>query len=91
VEVEAEPHQAFLARRHECSFAGTRPLEQMLPPPYRAATTKTDGDVGTAVAESVELQRSLGSPVKRKAEELYDNSFVNNLEKSGFQRELWGR
>ena len=44
----------------------------------------------TAVAESVELQRSLGAPVKRKAEELYDNSFVNDLEKSGFQRELWG-
>jgi ABC-type nitrate/sulfonate/bicarbonate transport system substrate-binding protein len=45
----------------------------------------------TAVAESVELQRGLGSPVRRKAEELYDNSFVNNLEKSGFQRELWGK
>jgi NitT/TauT family transport system substrate-binding protein len=44
-----------------------------------------------AVAESVELQRGLGTSVKRKAEELYDNSFVNNLEKSGFHRELWGR
>lgn len=46
---------------------------------------------GSAVSESVELLRSLGLPVKRKAEELYDNSFVNHLEKSGFQRELWGR
>jgi ABC-type nitrate/sulfonate/bicarbonate transport system substrate-binding protein len=45
----------------------------------------------TTVAASVELQRRLGMPVKRKAEELYDNSFVNNLEKSGFQRELWSR
>jgi len=45
----------------------------------------------TAVAESVELQRGLGTPIKRKAEEIYDNSFVNNLEKSGFQRELWGQ
>jgi ABC-type nitrate/sulfonate/bicarbonate transport system substrate-binding protein len=45
----------------------------------------------TTVAESVELLRSLGTPVKRKPEEIYDNSFVNNLEKSGFQRELWGR
>jgi ABC-type nitrate/sulfonate/bicarbonate transport system substrate-binding protein len=44
-----------------------------------------------AVIESVELQRSLGTPVKRKAEDLYDNSFVNNLEKSGFQKELWSR
>jgi ABC-type nitrate/sulfonate/bicarbonate transport system substrate-binding protein len=45
----------------------------------------------TAVAESVELIRTHGMPIKRKAEDLYDNSFVNNLEKSGFQRELWGR
>ena len=44
-----------------------------------------------AVAESVELQRRLGVPIKRRAEDLYDNSFVNNLEKSGFQRELWGK
>ena len=44
-----------------------------------------------AVAESVELLRALGTPIKRKAEDLYDNSFVNNLEKSGFQKELWGR
>jgi ABC-type nitrate/sulfonate/bicarbonate transport system substrate-binding protein len=44
-----------------------------------------------AVSDSLDLLRSLGTPIKRKAEELYDNAFVNNLEKSGFQRELWGR
>lgn len=46
---------------------------------------------GAAVAESVELQRSLGTPVKRKPEELYDNTFVHHLEKSGFLKELWGK
>ena len=46
---------------------------------------------GQAVGESVELHRPSGLPVKRRAEELYDNSFVNHLEKSGFQRELWGK
>jgi ABC-type nitrate/sulfonate/bicarbonate transport system substrate-binding protein len=46
---------------------------------------------GQAVADSIELLRSLGTPVKRRAEDIYDNSFVQNLEKSGFQRELWGR
>ena len=46
---------------------------------------------GQAVGESVELHRASGLPVKRRAEELYDNSFVNHLEKSGFQRELWGK
>jgi ABC-type nitrate/sulfonate/bicarbonate transport system substrate-binding protein len=44
---------------------------------------------GAAVAESVELQRSLGAPIKRRAEDLYDNSFVHHLEKSGFMKELW--
>ena len=43
-----------------------------------------------AVADSVELIRSSGTPVKRKADEIVDNSFVNNLEKSGFLRDLWG-
>jgi ABC-type nitrate/sulfonate/bicarbonate transport system substrate-binding protein len=45
----------------------------------------------TAVAESVELQRSLGTPIKRKADDIYDNTFVNHLERSGFQKELWGK
>jgi NitT/TauT family transport system substrate-binding protein len=45
----------------------------------------------TAVAESVELQRSLGTPIKRKADDIYDNMFVNHLERSGFQKELWGK
>ncbi len=44
-----------------------------------------------AVADSVELLRAQGTPVKRKPEDLYDNSFANNLEKSGFQKELWGK
>jgi len=44
-----------------------------------------------AVADSVEMIRGLGTPVKRKTEDIYDNSFVNNLERSGFQRQLWGR
>lgn len=45
---------------------------------------------GKAVAETVELARESGSPVRRKPEEIYDNSFVNNLEKSGFMKEIWG-
>ena len=45
---------------------------------------------GKAVAETVEIARQEGAPVRRKAEELYDNTFVNNLEKSGFLKEIWG-
>jgi ABC-type nitrate/sulfonate/bicarbonate transport system substrate-binding protein len=45
---------------------------------------------GKAVAETIELNREMGSPVRKKAEEIYDNSFVLNLEKSGFMKEIWG-
>jgi len=45
---------------------------------------------GAAVAESIEIHRSLGVPITKRPEELYDNTFVYHLEKSGFQKELWG-
>jgi NitT/TauT family transport system substrate-binding protein len=45
---------------------------------------------GKAVAEAIELARESGTPVRRKPEEIYDNGFVNNLEKSGFLKEIWG-
>jgi ABC-type nitrate/sulfonate/bicarbonate transport system substrate-binding protein len=43
-----------------------------------------------SVAEAVENARESGTTIRRKPEEIYDNSFVNNLEKSGFLKELWG-
>ena len=45
---------------------------------------------GKSITEAWELARDTGTIVRRKPEELYDNSFVNNLEKSGFLKELWG-
>jgi len=45
---------------------------------------------GKAVAATVELAREEGAPIRKKPEEIYDNSFVNNLEKSGFMKEIWG-
>jgi NitT/TauT family transport system substrate-binding protein len=43
-----------------------------------------------SVSEAVEIARETGTLVRKKPEELYDNSFVNNLEKSGFLKEIWG-
>src|SRR5205823_8422233 len=43
-----------------------------------------------AVAEAVALARESGTPVRKKPEEIYDNTFVSNLEKSGFLKEIWG-
>jgi hypothetical protein len=42
------------------------------------------------VAESIELIRATGTQVRKKPEDIYDNNFVQNLEKSGFLKDLWG-
>lgn len=42
------------------------------------------------VAEAVDSLRQSGANVRRKPAEIYDNSFADNLAKSGFLRELWG-
>jgi len=45
---------------------------------------------GKSVADAVDLARESGTQVRRKPEELYDNRFVADLEKSGFLKEIWG-
>ena len=42
------------------------------------------------VAETLELARQDGATIRRKPNEIFDNSFVDNLDKSGFIKELWG-
>jgi NitT/TauT family transport system substrate-binding protein len=43
-----------------------------------------------ALAEAVEVARETGTNVRKKPAELYDNSFAEQLTKSGFLKELWG-
>jgi len=43
-----------------------------------------------AVAETVNLARESSTTIRRKPEEIYDNSFVSNLEKRGLMKEIWG-
>ena len=57
---------------------------------FREVLDRTMVVPGKAVAEAVELARESGTPVRKKPEEIYDNSFVSNLEKSGFLKEIWG-
>jgi ABC-type nitrate/sulfonate/bicarbonate transport system substrate-binding protein len=42
------------------------------------------------VADSIENARQAGTNVRRKPVETYDNSFAENLDRSGFLKELWG-
>ena len=45
---------------------------------------------GEQVAEAVELARRTDTNVRRKATEIFDNTFAADLDKSGFLKELWG-
>ena len=42
------------------------------------------------VAENLDLAREDGAVIRKKANEIFDNTFVDNLDKSGFMKELWG-
>ena len=42
------------------------------------------------VAETLEIAREDGAAIRRKPNVIFDNTFVDNLEKSGFMKELWG-
>ena len=44
----------------------------------------------SAVAGVIEVAREQGTNVRRKAGEMIDNRFAEDLEKSGFLKELWG-
>ena len=43
-----------------------------------------------AVSESVDVAREAGTKVTKNATDLFDNSFADNLDKTGFLKELWG-
>ena len=44
----------------------------------------------STVAGIVEFAREQGANVRKKAAEIIDNNFAENLDKSGFLKELWG-
>jgi NitT/TauT family transport system substrate-binding protein len=43
-----------------------------------------------AVVEAIELARADGTQIRKKPQEVFDNSFAEQLDKSGFLKELWG-
>ena len=44
----------------------------------------------TSVAGVIEVAREQGTNIRRKVSEMIDNRFAEDLEKSGFLKELWG-
>jgi hypothetical protein len=43
-----------------------------------------------ALTEAIEVARENGTNIRKKPAELFDNSFAEQLDKSGFLKELWG-
>ena len=43
-----------------------------------------------AFTDTVALAGEIGTSIRRKTEEIYDNSFLNNLEKIEFLKEIGG-
>jgi NitT/TauT family transport system substrate-binding protein len=43
-----------------------------------------------ALAEAMEVARESGTNVRKKPAELFDNGFAEQLQKSGFLKEIWG-
>jgi NitT/TauT family transport system substrate-binding protein len=43
-----------------------------------------------AVTEAVELARADGTQIRRNPQEIFDNSFAEQLDSKGFLKELWG-
>ena len=44
-----------------------------------------------AVSQAVDLAREDGTQIRKKTAEMIDNSFAEQLDKSGFLKELWGK
>ena len=41
------------------------------------------------VGETIETAREEARSIRKKPAEVFDNTFVENLEKSGFLKEIW--
>ena len=44
----------------------------------------------STVAGVIEVAREQGTTVRKKATDIIDNTFAENLDKSGFLKEIWG-
>jgi NitT/TauT family transport system substrate-binding protein len=88
--VEKNPDKAKAAVSKAMRTTDAEALQSAYDTYAREILDRTMVVPGKAVAETVEISRESGSPVRKKPEEIYDNSFVNNLEKSGFMKEIWG-
>ena len=60
-----------------------------MPMPRRLVNRRLTVPVN-AVAQAVEIAREDGTQIRKRPSEIIDNSFAEQLERSGFLKELWG-
>jgi len=88
--VEKNPNQAKASIAKAMRTKDEEALQSSYDVYARDILDRTMGVPGKSVADAVDLARESGTQVRRKPEELYDNRFVADLERTGFLKEIWG-
>lgn len=88
--VEKNPDRAKASLSRELKLADPDALESAYNAYARLLVNRRMVVPAQLVAEAVNVARETGTNIKRKPAELFDNVFAEQLDKSGFLKELWG-
>jgi NitT/TauT family transport system substrate-binding protein len=88
--VEKNPDKAMSSLAKAINVSDPEVLQSAYQTYARALINRRMAVPRNLVAEAVETARAEGTQIRKKPEEIYDNAFAENLEKSGFLREIWG-
>lgn len=87
--VEKNPQQAMAAVSKTLSLKDPEVLQSAYDAYARRLINRRMIVPPKMVAETIELARQEGANIRKKPAEVFDNTLVENLEKSGFLKELW--
>jgi ABC-type nitrate/sulfonate/bicarbonate transport system substrate-binding protein len=87
--VEKNPHQAMAAVGKTLSIKDPEVLQSAYDAYAVRLVNRRMIVPPKLVAETIETAREEGIHIRRRPAEVFDNSFVENLEKSGLLKELW--
>ena len=88
--VEKNPQQAMAAVGKTLSIKDPEVLQSAYDAYARRLINRRMIVPPKLVAETIETAREEGTSIRRKPAEIFDNTFVENLEKTGFLKEIWG-
>jgi NitT/TauT family transport system substrate-binding protein len=88
--VEKNPDKAKAAISKQLRLTDNDALQSAYDAYARLLVNRRMSVPENTVAGVIEIAREQGTNVRKKAAELVDNTFAENLEKSGFLKEIWG-